>query len=345
MIGPAGGSSVRYWPHRDGYMVCGMISAVNLYRSPVMHLERNLMNSTYSAVVSGAILIASSFVAKSESTFDLPLHFAPGDKLVVEYIQWKNKDGQRISGNFVAELSVDDVYEDGYLATWTTLSVVAGGVAIDFGRPQAKDYLLGVPIKFVADKDGAPLRIHEKNVLLSSIFDGPLFSEYSDETTERVRRYFESMSEEVLAQALLTVPTIMSLCQGTSLRLGERNEEPTIMPSPVGGEPADATISYLLKEFDRQGGRARIEYRLDIDPESSKKMILEALSQAELVDKEGQSEVEGYAIERYDSASCDIGIEGGWAETISFETRVQVGDRFQQQNFEITIERSSPSVE
>lgn len=298
------------------------------------------MNRTVAAIAGGILLFASSGIVCGQDSVDLPLVVHSGDRLLIEYSHERNNNGQATTGSIVAEIAIGDVGDDSFRATWTTNSVDVGGVRIDTSSPQASAFLLGVPIAYIADYDGTPLRIEDKNQLLDTLLEMPLFSSGNPEVAASVRSLFDSMSEEALAQSFLKVPTYMALCQGTSLSPGERNEATVQVPSPFGGAPVDAVVSYLLKTFDAQRAKAHIEYRLTLDPAGAKRLVAELLDQVASPDKPSQAEIAGLSIERNDSVSCEVSAENGWAESVRFVTENKVLDQFKSETFLVSVSHS-----
>ncbi|MDJ0909304.1 MAG: hypothetical protein QNI99_08915 [Woeseiaceae bacterium] len=297
------------------------------------------MRNTPGAIVCAIVLAASSSAASAQDAQDLPLRVKSGDRLAIEYSHERHENGQAKTGNIVAEILIGDVSDDGFAATWTTQSVEVDGYLIDANSPEAADILLGVPIKYVASLDGAPIRISDRDRLLETMLNGPLFAQQPEEATESLRALMNSMSDDSLAALFLQVPTYMSLCQGMRLIPGEPFEYTAEVQSPVGGEPADAVVSYMLETFDRQSGQAHIEYRSELDPEGAKQMVLTLLEQIDTGFEPDQSEIDAVTIERKDTASCDIDIESGWVESMTVQSVRKVAGQFRSETFVISTSR------
>ncbi len=312
-------------------------------RSPAdLAWRETTMNKAISAVVGTGVLFALGTVAVAQDTFDLPLVPTAGDRLLIEYVHERNKNGQSNTGKAVAEIAVEEVQDDRFVASWTTRSVTVDGFVLDSSSPQAGDYLLGVPIRYVADLDGTPTRINDKDQLLDAIFGGELFGSESEETLTSVRAFMDSMTEESLAQLFLKVPAYMALCQGTSLPLGERIEGPIQIASPIGGDPVGADVSYLLEGFDGENGIAHVEYRLTLDPESAKRMTVALMEQVDAADEQTMSEIANVSIERNDSATCDVNTANGWVTSITYTTEIKVADQFKSESYVISVRENSP---
>ncbi len=299
------------------------------------------MNRILAAIAGGALLIASSGTASGQDPVDLPLVVQPGERLLIEYSHERNNNGQARSANIVGEIAIGDIGDDSFRATWTTKSVDVGGVRVDTSTPQASTFLLGVPIEYVADYDGTPLRIVDRNRLLDTLLKLPVFNSGNAEAAASMRSFFDSMSEEAMAQSFLKVPSYMALCQGTSLAIGERNEVSVQVPSPLGGAPVDAVVSYLLETFDVQHAKAHIEYRLVLDPASAKKLVSDFVERLASSNKSLHSEIAGLSIERNDSASCEVNAESGWTESVRFTTEIKTLDRFNSETFLVSVSHNA----
>lgn len=88
------------------------------------------MKRAICTIVGSSILIASSSVVFAQDTFDLPLVSAPGDRLLIEYVHKRNKNGQSNTGNIVAEIAIKDVRDESFVASWITRSVEVDGFVI-----------------------------------------------------------------------------------------------------------------------------------------------------------------------------------------------------------------------
>ncbi len=295
------------------------------------------MNREFSVVIVAWIFLGSGAWAVAQDTIYIPLVPATGDRFLVEYTHERNKNGQSNTGTITAEIAIEDVQDGSFIASWTTNTVMVDGLILDSSSQQAGDYLLGVPIKFVADLDGTPLRIHDKNQLLDAVFGGALFESEPQATVESVRSFMDSMTEETLAQLFLKVPAYMALCQGTSLPLGERIEAPVQIASPIGGAPVDANVSYQLEAFDSENGKAHIEYRMMLDPESAKRLAVAMMEQAGAADEQTMSEIADVSVERNDAATCDVNTANGWVDSITYTNEIKAAGQFKLEKYVISV--------
>ncbi len=303
------------------------------------------MNRPLWTIVSGAALIASSAAAQAQDVFDLPLFVERGDRLLVEYTLERDRNGDANAASLSAEIVIGDVYDDGFVATWTTHSIESDGVVVSAASPQASEFLLGVPVEYLADVDGAPVRISDRDSLLETIFNSSVLDSNDQDSVEAITRFFGSLPDDALAKAFLKVPAYMSICQGTSLAVGTRNEYAVEAPSPVGGEPADAVVSYELKAVDEPNGKAQIEYGMSLDPESAKRMTMAFIEQAGGGNDSMQREIDDWMIERTESASCDVDIENGWVRAVTYKAETKVAGQYNSQTYVVNVDYRPSSTD
>lgn len=289
------------------------------------------------ASVTGVLLAVAAHDAGAQQIVNLPLYVQNGDQLQIDYTIERNTNGEVDSGSVSASVVIGDVFDDRFEATWTTNRVEVGGFAIVANTPEASDYLLGVPIEYLAGVDGAPLRIVDKQEFLDTLFASSAWNAKNPESVESAADFFRSLSEDALAKVFLKVPTYMALCQATELALGERNEYAVEVPSPIGGEPIAAAITYELAALDEDTDSARVDYRMSLDPDAAKQMTI-ALMERLGVDDIPADELERMQLERNDTASCDVDTKSGWVRTVTYKNEISVADQLKAETYTATVE-------
>lgn len=287
--------------------------------------------------ISAVILMAATNSAYAQKIVDLPLHVRPGDQLRIDYTIDRNQNGEEDTGSVSASIVVGDVRNDSFMATWTTTSATVDGFEIDATSPEAADHFLGVPIEYLAGVDGAPLRIADKRAFLDTLFASPLWAAKSSDSVESAAEFFDSLSEEALAKVFLKVPTYMSLCQGTTLPLGERNEFSVKVPSPLGGKPAAAVVSYHLRSVDERNDTAGIAYRMSLDPDAAKRMTIAMLKQIGVDDIPEEEQLDELLIQRNDTANCVVSTSSGWVSTVIYQNEISVADQYKSETYSATV--------
>ena len=298
------------------------------------------------ALVCSSVLMGSAAAVHAQDVIELPLILQPGDRLEISYSHERNDSGQVNGTNIVGESLIGNVDQDGFRATWTTISMEVGGQVIDSSHPEAPALMLGIPIGYMADADGMPIRIDDRQEFLDLTMAAVAANRGGEvvdqEAIARTRALFDSMDDETLAAAFVTVPKYLAICQGTALEPGQPNTVEVEAPSPVGTAPVRAVVSYLLKEIDEVEGTAQVEYRSILDPAGTEQLVKDFLAQLVGPEEIPESEFEGMSIERNDSASCEVNLESGVAESVTYVTETKVLDQSRTETLVFSVVHSSP---
>ena len=283
------------------------------------------------AIISVSLLIASTSSASAQDVIELPLNLQSGDLLLIQYTHERNDNGQVNGTTIEGEILIGDTGLDTIGATWTTISMEVGGVVIDASHPEAPGLMVGIPIRYVALVDGTPIRIEDREelleIMMASIIANRGGESVDREALARTRELFESMNDDALASAFLTVPKYLAICQGTALELGQPTMAEVEGPSPVGTATVSSMVTYVLDGIDEEKGLAQIEYRSTLDPVSAEQMLRALMAQLAGPDGIPESELEGMSIERNDSASCEVNTESGLAESVTYSSELKVLDQ------------------
>lgn len=274
---------------------------------------------------------------ESGEVWPLPLIIAPESTADVSYLHTKNKNGEVTSANAVAELSVHNEHDDGFIATWKMKSIAVGDVLIDEKNPQAASLYIGIPFKFVASFDGEPVRIFDKERLLSGLSKNPVFENNEEDTVQAVVELFQSMSDEGLASTFVKVPYFMSICQATSLPPSQKVESRGEVASPFGEGSLVGFTSYELTTIDDEIGVARIEYKSGYDPDSMKELVTDVFQRLAPDKMPTQEEIDQVSIIQTTQAICDIDLETGWVSEMNLTNLVEADGEFQSEEFQISV--------
>lgn len=272
-----------------------------------------------------------------EDDWSLPLSIVPESSADVSYIHTKNKNGETTSANAVAELSVHAERDDGFIATWKMKSIAVGDVLIDEENPQAASLYIGIPFKFVASFDGEPVRIFDKDRLLSGLLNNPIFEDSEEDTVQAVVELFQSMSDEGIASTFVKVPYFMSICQATSLPPAQKVESRGEVASPFGEGSLVGFTSYELTTIDDAIGVARIEYKSGYDPDSMKELVVDVFQRLAPDKVPTQEEIDQLSIVQSTQAICDIDLETGWVREMNLTNLVEANGEFQSEEFQISV--------
>lgn len=279
-------------------------------------------------------------------TIDLPLRVEAGLKKKVSYVRditsVQNGDAKSENGRIIAFIEILAVDEDEFTATWTTKSVERGGQMIDENSADAAAYLIGAPLEFSAALDGSPTEIKNASKIMEDVFNSTIVGDVQDKDALRAAKdMFTNMAPDTLAQVLLKVPSLLSICQGTSLRVGEMVSYETELANPLNGESLPATGSYLLSVAPREGENAVIEWRQEIDPKTGKASLIsgmKSLLNKSGADKKALDEIDDLPLTIAYSADCEVDPSDGWVRKIDYRQNIsmQIVDR--KEEWSISVE-------
>ncbi len=273
----------------------------------------------------------------AEQTNPLPLKIEPPAKAEIDYNLIKEKNGAVTRARIIGTLNILSATDDGYEMSWTTESVEAGGIVLDRKSKSASTYLLGVPIRFIGDSDGLPIKIDEKDALIESIFENEAFADGDDATKNKVISFFTSMSDDVIAQVFLKAPSQLSLCHNTDLEEGQTLQSQGEVASPVGGGTILLDAAYKLSSIDRALNQAFIEFRASYNPDSLKKVVEQFAAMAAPNDEQLADEIKERTVSRDDAADCVVDTNTGWVQKMVFTTSLAADEETKSDRYEISV--------
>lgn len=256
----------------------------------------------------------------------------------VSYTHEKKKNGQDQIGKITAILKIKSKNDQGFIASWTTESVEAGGVVIDKNSPQATGtMLLGVEMGFETGADGGPVRLLDREKLLASLPNSAAFANNDSETVDQVMNFFKSMDDDTIANVFFKVPSFMSVCQDTNFIIGEDNNFRTEQPSPFGAGVLSSNVSYQLTSLDTKNNEVNIKYRSEFDQESVKQLAIQAIEKLAPGAPISQKDIDELVVGRKDSADCVVDLSTGWVTEMKYSTKVSASGDTNEENFDISL--------
>lgn len=265
----------------------------------------------------------------------IPLYAEQGDSLDISYTLERVKNGQSNIGEIKAKISIISTSDESFVASWTTQSVTANGRQIDALSPQAASILIGVPIEYLAAWDGSPIQVKDKSQILESLLNLGLMV---SDTSDRLMRFYNSMSDDAFAQVLLKVPNIMSVCQYMELPLGEPALYEGQSANPFAGEPFRNDISYLLEDVDEAKQEARIIYKSSFNAEDSMQAAKAAIKQLASDATSMEKEIDTLEIARNDTVDCIIDMQSGWIKSMTSESEMTGSGEKQLEKYSLTVD-------
>lgn len=167
------------------------------------------------------------------------------------------------------------------------------------------------------------------------------------------KKVFADLSAEQAAQIVGREWALVTLGQGTSLKLGEPVSYQDKLPNPLGGPPIDADGTFELQAYDKAGERAVVAWKQAFDPKSAAASLGQALSAmtarvAPDRAKEAQAVFAGMSISREDTCRHEIDIPTGLALKVVCTSAMATGAKGQTatnlDRWTITQTRPQPSA-
>ena len=196
---------------------------------------------------------------------------------------------------------------------------------------------IGIPFSFEGGADGQPLKIDDKERLISEISESPVFGSTDPDLLKSVITFFEGMDEETLAHTMIKVPSYMSVCQNSEFYIGEPLKQQVQSASPFGEGMLVSDISYELMSVDRSKNIAKIEYKSGFNPDSLKDLTLQIFEKIAPEKTPSAEEMEELQIDRQDKANCSVNLTTGWVENMTFHTLVKGEGETQEELFKISV--------
>ncbi|HYD86379.1 MAG TPA: hypothetical protein VEA80_02790 [Vitreimonas sp.] len=233
---------------------------------------------------------------------------------------------------------------DGFDAIWTMNRIEAAGVTIT-DEPQL---LIGVDMRLSLDEVGTPVSVQDWPRFRQNIFSTVEAITPPAERTEGWRRSMTALQNLMAqweashaAQLLASSIAVMSICQGTGLRVGEPVSASTHLPNALGGPPIAATESLTLDSVDGAAGVARLTYSRALNPESATVAIREALvnlaSQGGHSAEEIERMFDGMTLIHDTRAECVVDLATGVTRSVTHEIEVTMGPAYRSDRREITV--------
>jgi len=272
------------------------------------------------------------------SKISLPLQLKQSSKAEIEYRLVKEKNGTSREARIIGALEILLLTNDGFKASWTTESVEVGGVVYGRSSRLAASLLLGIPIRFIGNKDGLPINLYDRELLIKSITKNEVFSKLDAAAVKKTVNFLVGLTDEVAAQLFLKVPSYISICQGTNLEEGVLQESREQLPNPLGNAAIDSDVTYKLSAMDNESNTATIEYRSRFNPESLKTTVEHMMAKLASDVKKSTKEIDAFVLSRRDTADCIVDTNTGSVKTMTYSTEIKVAEKSQSERYEISVQ-------
>lgn len=223
----------------------------------------------------------------------------------------------------------------------------AGAMAFDVRSLMNEEVVLDV------DASLAPTRVRnwpQVRATLDATVDKAVADPAAASATKGI---FANLTPEQAAQLVARDWALVTLAQGSALKLGEPVSYQGQLPNPMGGPPIDAVGTFELKAYDAAGGRAVVEWKQAFDPKSAADSVAQALSAMAMrmapdKAKEAEAALRGMEIRREDACRHEIDIPTGLALkvvcTSAITTRAKGETATNLDRWTITQTRPQPSA-
>lgn len=215
--------------------------------------------------------------ADFEVAFDLPTG------TVIHIDMDKNAELEKSGQNTKFEMKFryrQDVVatDEGYIVTQT---LTESQVLPPEAQPAAGVLTAAKKIVFQADADMSPIQILQLDELVAAVSQamtqamrGSMSEDQIKAASGQIQKMYGAMSPEVAANAFLREYALLVAPQMMSLELGKPLGGDMEQPNPFGGPgTVKRTQFYELKSIEKKAGRAVIELRDELDPESLKSIV------------------------------------------------------------------------
>lgn len=237
------------------------------------------MNRISCAALGVAFTLAAVTAAKAED-FEVPFDLPTGAVIHLDIA----KTGERERAGTSVKVAMSMRYRQAVISTEEGYRIDQSLVEAKL-PPEAQDAagLLATAAKIVfdADADLSPLRIRDQAALIDTLIKGmgELVGANAPKTeiealSAQVKQLLGSMTPEAAAGAFLKEQALLAAPQMMMLDLRKPLGGDIEVPNPFGGAGTlTRTQSYELKSLDKKAGKAVIEFKDALDPDSVKALI------------------------------------------------------------------------
>lgn len=275
-----------------------------------------------------------------DSIVETLLNPEPGSKALVEYTLTKIKSGEESQATIAGWIHINDVTDDGFEASWTTVSVAAGGMVLDKSHPQAKVYLIDQPFEFRADSDGLPIKLLKADEILNHMAESGVIGEPGSQAMDRVLAYFRGLADEDLAQIFLKVPTLMSACQGTMLEEGVLHDNQEQITNPFGEGMITLYTRYRLTSVGGDANLAKIEFRSTINRDGLSQMAQELIKKIAPERKGLARELDNSDADLKTLIDCEVDMQTGWVQSFEASQIIDANDFYAEETYDVRLKWS-----
>lgn len=299
--------------------------------------------------MASVILLGCADKQKSvPETVGLSLTFEKGAVAEVWIIDTKIFDEPEPSwqSTWKAELEVIDANPGKPILSWTLKSVEVRDELHDKSKPQDEEIFLDIPVQFVANAKGQPQALRNREAVLKNLQENAELPKFKQSPWNDMMPMFEFMSDAVLLAIFSETLDIMSICQGTEMKVGEileyqeafENSDSAIVR--LGGQIAhmgklksNISYSYFDKlDFPDGSNIALIGYKSEIDVESQKALYRERARKYD-IPPVSDTELDADLYKSNETADCQVNSETGWVRQMSYFNQLEASGKTENRSF------------
>lgn len=255
-----------------------------------------------------------------ENPIEMPTEYREGQCFAISFEHELVRKGVRSVNSAKGILEIEKIADEFFVGTWTISSLETGGEEISAYDEGADDVLIGIPIKFQAALDGSVERIIDKDACLSKVLNSDLFDDLDHEKKSKIFDMLSKMSDSGLAQHFLKVPSILAICQDTSLTLGKPIVTESETLSTFGNGTYTTHTTFLSKGKDQKTGRMQIEYTSEANSEELAKIVLDFLRENSPETKFSKSDMKKIkSVQQSQHCTAWVDMQTGLALEATFE--------------------------
>jgi len=303
-------------------------------------------------------ITASSCTGAQDDTnqkVSLPLSFQSGASADISYT--KTLRTNQASGTAVvkatASLEILSTDQNKPVITWILKTYEVEEETSKASAPVIEKLFLEIPTQFIADKKGAPNRLHNTKNLIEKITENaklPKFkgAEYNgfvsmldlwvNPTNEKDAIFLDTTTDfttDFLNALFLEIPELISLCHGTDLVIGELKEYQEEFEG--FGQSLKMNVQYQLSSIDKTNRVATINFKTTSDKETQKQALTERRKSLDLPQL-SEKEINDALIWSEERAQCLVNSESGWVQEMVYGIQLYHSSNFEQKDYKIRID-------
>jgi len=320
-----------------------------------MTFRHSLSYFTTNAIFVIALTACAAAQDTPPEKVSIPLNFQPGASADISYsiTLSNNQTNAKVIVKATASMEIISTDQAEPLISWTLKSYDVEEELPDVSSPVIEKLFLDLPTQFIADKKGAPIRLHNPKSLVSKIVDRTKLPEFEDEdykgfasilnewinpTNKENAEFLDSISNfstDFFNALFLEIPELISLCHGADLVIGEWEKHQEDFDT--FGLTLKMNVQYQLASVDRENKLATIYFRTTSDKESQQQELAERRKGLNLP-KLSEKEIDESLLHIEERAQCSVNTETGWIQNMDYGIQSFQSPNYEEKGYNIKVE-------